>query len=761
MAGGDASAAADVLGHLVGLECPQSPHVQGLLASPRKLRGRGFRAASELLRGAGNRPDPALLLIEDLHWADDGSLDFLEFLADVSPPPALLVLAFTRPALFERRRYGSFSSGPHTRLDLEPLEPGASRELAQALLGNLPHIPPALADLVISGAQGNPFYMEELVNMLLDQGCLLPGETDDAPWSLDASRLAATRIPATLTGVLQARIDHLSSAERLALQEASVVGVIFDVPALTALDTAAEAALPTLEARDLAIPRPVYRPQDPREYNFKHWVLQQVTYETVLKRTRRELHGRLADWLAAQTGSRSSEILGSIAEHYDRAERLHEAAEFHLRAATYATSRFAHADALRHTERGLALAENFPPSRANWELRWRLLEQRERSLVFHADRTAGRACLAAAHAAAEALDNDVFRARVAVRRARMALAMGDLATQEAEAEKAIAPATASGSHLDRLRAMRLMGDARSRRRLDRPEPLLLEARAEAERMGYRDIALECVNSLAVQAEIRDRRREALELHIEHLEGIRAGIDKTDLGAALGNAGAGWLNLGVLEKARPLLEEALHHNRLIGDKRSESVTLLNLSQLELWEGRYQAAIAQASQAVALAAAIEAPENEVCALVYLGDAEQAAGQLPAAQAAHQSALDRARGWDPDAPAWSARAGLARVALARGDSAEAKAQIEPLATMLLAGGKPPGLDDPRWIELSCYWALNVAGDPRAVQVLEIAHRNVQAEAALLDEETRRAFLHRIPFNRDILRAWETSGSVRGLEQ
>jgi hypothetical protein len=111
-----------------------------------------------------------------------------------------------------------------------------------------------------------------------------------------------TKVPTTLTGVLQARLDSLPAPERLTLQEASIIGPVFWDRALIALDDKAGENLPALVRRELALPREDASDDELREYAFKHQMLHQVTYATVLKRVRRDLHGKLARWLAGQTG---------------------------------------------------------------------------------------------------------------------------------------------------------------------------------------------------------------------------------------------------------------------------------------------------------------------------------------------------------------------------------------------------------------------------------------------------------------------------
>ena len=162
------------------------------------------------------------------------------------------------------------------------------------MLKKLPEIPAALRELLTSSAEGNPFYMEELLKMLIDQGAVETGE----PWKVNAERLVVTQVPPTLTGVLQARLDGLPAPEKRALQQASVVGAVFWDQALAAVEAEAAEQLLALVKRELALPRADAQLDGLREYAFRHQVLHQVTYDTVLKRHKREGHARVAQWLA-------------------------------------------------------------------------------------------------------------------------------------------------------------------------------------------------------------------------------------------------------------------------------------------------------------------------------------------------------------------------------------------------------------------------------------------------------------------------------
>ena len=236
-----------------------------------------------------------MLLLEDLHWADDGSLDFLDHLAHVDRDVPMLVVALTRPTLFERRGECGAADGLRRRIDIAPLDKDASRLLADELLKNLAEVPDALRELVTGGADGNPFYMEELIKMLVDDGAI---DTGGERWTVNAAALVATHVPQTLTGVLQARLDGLKPEEKLALQQASVLGVAFWDDGLAAIDARAVGAIPALLQRELIVARPGASAEGVREYAFRHQILHHVTYETLLRRTRREWHARAAAWMS-------------------------------------------------------------------------------------------------------------------------------------------------------------------------------------------------------------------------------------------------------------------------------------------------------------------------------------------------------------------------------------------------------------------------------------------------------------------------------
>ena len=165
-------------------------------------------------------------------------------------------------------------------------------------------------------------------------------------------------------------------------------------------------------------------------------MLHQVTYGTVLKRARHELHGKLARWLAQQCGLWARDSLGLTAEHFEAAGELASAAEFHARAAEHGATRLAHERVIQHIERALALLDSpelasQPQHQAN--LRWRLLAVLEDSLEVQGRRKEQRAALDALEQLAETWGNDAWRAHVANRRASLAMRTADWVLQASSA----------------------------------------------------------------------------------------------------------------------------------------------------------------------------------------------------------------------------------------------------------------------------------------------------------------------------------------
>ena len=765
---------AHLLGHLIGIEWAHSRHLRGILDDCKQIRNRAFHAAAQLLRRvSASDGSPVILELEDLHWADDESLDFLNYLAEVNRDVPLLVLAFTRPTLFERRADWRSTENIHQRIDLQPLGQNMSRLLAGELLQKLPEVPAALCELLTSSAEGNPFYMEELVKMLIDQGAVLTGSQARQAWSVNAERLLVTRVPATLTGVLQARLDGLPAAEKRALQQASVVGAVFWDQALAAVEALAAEQLPALVQRELTLPRADAQLEGLqaglREYAFRHQLLHQVTYATVLKRHKRGCHARVAQWLAnltQQSHLRAGDFLGLAAEHFEQAGDAAQAAEFHARAAERAQARMAHERVLMHVGRALVLLgdgegemQGMPPAQA--QLRWRLLGAREKTLGVQARRDEQAVDQAALAQLAEALDIDSLRADVALRKAVRFLRMSDRPAMEIAARYSLACATRSGDEALRLHALGLIASARVLLGdVEAGRAMALQGLTDARRLGLRAAEGRLLNTLSVAAGSLGDVVGALQLDLQNLQLWRETGDRVSEAIALFNAGNGWLNLGDLVQARQQLDAALNLVRTNGDRAVESRALLALAQLALWQGDEARALVLARSAVEIAAKAQARDHHAYAELTLGDAESALGRTAAAGQAYTRALLLAREID-HITQHDASAGLARLALAEGDTPAAMAALQPALAHVAAGHTLDGGSEPRLIELTVHQALARAGDPRAAEWLARAHTALMAQADAISQHhghatLRHGYLQNIPHHREIVAAWAASSAA-----
>jgi ABC-type oligopeptide transport system substrate-binding subunit/class 3 adenylate cyclase len=347
---------ADVVGHLVGFDLSSSDAVRAALDAL-DLAPIAVSSLSAYLRGLMEL-GPIALFLEDLHWADDSSLDLLANLVSELGSAPLLIVAAARPALYERRPSWGEGRTAFIRLDLKPLSRRAGRALVAQILGHVPHLPNDLRDLIVEGAEGNPFFVEELIKMLIEDGVILTG---DADWEVAPDRIPEIRVPSSLSAVLQARLDRLPLPERAVLQRASVIGrefwddLVEDLSADETFGREVDELLASLRSREM-----VYRHEESafegtEEYVFGHTVLRDVTYESVLLKLRSRYHSRIARWLEEHAGDRLTEYLGLIASHYELAGEDGKAVEFLLRAGDRARSVGAYREAISSYERAMPI----------------------------------------------------------------------------------------------------------------------------------------------------------------------------------------------------------------------------------------------------------------------------------------------------------------------------------------------------------------------------------------------------------------------
>jgi adenylate cyclase len=277
---------------------------------------------------------PAFIAFDDVHWADVASRELLDFLLErLVGVPVMLLLCY-RPG-FERVERAELRAS-HTVVRLEALSPDESIALASGFLG-VQGLPEALERLVAERAEGNPFFIEELLQALMELGSLAVVDGDVVLAKVDVD------VPDTVQGTVLARVDRLEPHARAVLQQAAVLGRSFSGELLHAVAGNGEVpgALDSLERAHLLVMTA------PGEWAFKHALIQEVTYETLLLRQRRELHRAAAEPLERQAGDDPS-TLEELAEHYALADAPEQARKYAVAAGDLATQRSAYVEAMRH-----------------------------------------------------------------------------------------------------------------------------------------------------------------------------------------------------------------------------------------------------------------------------------------------------------------------------------------------------------------------------------------------------------------------------
>jgi predicted ATPase len=347
------------IGHLIGFDYSTDPHIKGILGDAKQVRDLAFHYAGQLIADMA-RSQPIIILLEDIHWADSGSLDFFEHLMSQHPDLPLLIVGLMRSTLFEQRPDWGMGQVRAQILNLLPLSDADTHRLVLEILQKVPEVPNVIVDLIVQKAEGSPFYVEELIRVLIDGGVIVRGGEQ---WSVELDRLSDLKVPATLTGLLQARLDVLESDARETLQQASVVGRVFwtDIvehmhnPEIPSSEDRAPIAeqLSALRAKELIYQ---YQESDSRqvvEFIFKNQILQDVTYESVLLRFRPIYHFQAAEGLVEIGGERANEYAGRVGEHFERARAWTKAAEWYARAGRQAQNTYASDSAINFFQKAL------------------------------------------------------------------------------------------------------------------------------------------------------------------------------------------------------------------------------------------------------------------------------------------------------------------------------------------------------------------------------------------------------------------------
>jgi predicted ATPase len=304
---------------------------------------------------------PLVVIFEDLHWIDGQTQALLDLIADSIPASQILLLVNYRPEYSDQWGNKTY----YSQIRLSPLGGADGAAMMSFLVGDGVELNP-VKRLIVERTGGNPFFIEEIVQGLFDEGALVRNGSVRVTRSLSQLRL-----PTTVQGILAARIDRLSAEQKDLLQTLAVIGresPLYLIGRMAATDEPQlERTLADLQAGDFIYKQPA---AGAGEYVFKHALTQEVAYNSLLIERRKQLHERAGQALESIFAAQLDDHVTQLAHHYSHSDNADKAIDYLGRAGQQALQRAAHADAIGSLTTALELLQSFPdgPERIQREL---------------------------------------------------------------------------------------------------------------------------------------------------------------------------------------------------------------------------------------------------------------------------------------------------------------------------------------------------------------------------------------------------------
>ncbi|MCX5748631.1 MAG: AAA family ATPase, partial [Candidatus Saganbacteria bacterium] len=332
-----ADEALQFLGHLLSIQFGNEIDDKLKFATPeQKLRDMFSEMAKK---------QPLMLILEDLHWADELSLDLVSHLMDGLSHAPLMIVCVYRPERDSRAmKLGDQAQrkclDKYTEITLKPLSRLQSRQLVEDLLA-IDNLPEAVRDVILQKSEGNPFFIEEVIRSLIEQEFVYQ---ENESWKAKAE-IKDINVPDTIQSVVLSRVDRLKEEARYVLQCASVIGRLFRyrlLDHLTQYESKLDNYLNEFEERDLVYEE---RAVPELEYAFKHAFTQEATYQGILERGRKAFHSQVALGIEKLYQERLEDYYDELAHHYSKSDNAGKAVEYMLKAGEKAKRNYANESA--------------------------------------------------------------------------------------------------------------------------------------------------------------------------------------------------------------------------------------------------------------------------------------------------------------------------------------------------------------------------------------------------------------------------------
>ncbi|WP_437985173.1 AAA family ATPase [Sorangium sp. So ce117] len=629
----------DALIHIAGfLDTRKASPASGGATSPdedgSQMKHRLAAALACLVRFAASLA-PVVVLCDDAHWVDDASLDLLDDLVLRAEDLPVLVVCTARPDLYERRPHWGEGKATHRRVDLAPLEHRHAEAMVRDRLRRVRDLSSEFVRTVAQRADGNPFILDETLRFLVDDG-VIEVPADGGAWLVRERDLEALALPATVQGIVQARLDRLDRPAHALIERAAVVGKTFWEGAVDELRRASPPLAPepktaeiiaALRKAQLVQVRETTTLLGERERIFAESATREVAYEMLPIQERRPLHRIVARWLRERAPDAAHAAM--LARHHDLGGDALAAAEAYGRAAAHASALGLHAEALRHILRACELHDELreeagsgqDTSKVPWQdrIRFRLDLGDVQRLLGRLDEA--EASYGEARCDIPAADSEApsWEARTDFRLSLTFKLRGETAKARVLVERAIAIAkkeeSAMAGELPAMYALLAFLHRRERNHAASWQAGLegLRACQTIRRQGDRSLQAEARALLGLAPVLFSRRRwVAAERTYRQAARLATQADDLDLlGRALNGVAAvlarGDYARGDYARARATYLESLRVKEKAGDLHQIAVAYSNVAEVELEMNEHAAAFEHARRAVRLAEQIHAESD----------------------------------------------------------------------------------------------------------------------------------------------------------
>jgi len=718
--------------------------------NPQLARDRAFQYVRAYFQAAAEEL-PIMIFLDDIHWADESSMDLIEYLRGSLGDVPIMFLALARPSLFERKKQWGNKENCET-IELSPLSKEQSEQLVVEVLKKAEYIPDTLRAMIVEHADGNPFYVEELIRMLVEDGIIIK---DEPVWQIQPNQLIDLQIPPTLTGIIQARLEGLSKDEFAVLQQASVVGKVFWDAAVAYINRNRFqnqgdiiSTLESLQGRDMVARHKSSAFSGAVEYSFSHGILKDVVYETVLLKQRKGYHSMIADWLIGQGGTGAVEISGVIADHLVKADRPEEAVNYFRRAAEAAAQKYANEEAIHLYQQALDLVPD-----EEMGAQFAILLSLESLWFLVGNFVEQLAVLERLADIATQLNNSHKKADVLLRRSWYLFYTSNFPEMLDTAQEVIALADSNGlSNATQEGYYALAWAQLQIENLNDAKSSAHRSLTLAQQNGYRLGEGNVHNILGLIDTTQGRYADARK-HIEEFLRITQEIgNQTRQLIALNSLVVILIILGEYEKAREYGTQQLELAIELGNWATESSGYVNLAWAATAEGDWQTADELATKGITAKRKTHHLDALGEGLVWLGYARLGLGKLDEAGQAFRESLDIRRDLEQEASQVESMAGLGQVFLMQGDLTKAREYGEKIHEYISHDEDLSGTWEPLKIYWTCYQILQAAGDDRKNDFLKVAVENLNKRAEkITDEDARKRYLNKVPWHREILAEWD----------